>query len=165
MKEYVDLRTRIVEASTEEVFAVVCMIGGKVGWFSPRFLWRLRGWLDRLGGGPGPTPRRHPADLELGDPIDFWRVAAIETPHRLRLLTEMTQPGVGILEFEVTAIAPGADACRLSQTATFAPSGALGHIYWFALTPIHNYIFRRMIDGIARTAESTRVSSRGNASA
>lgn len=160
MTEYVDRRSRLVEASPEEVFAVVRMIGGKVGWFSPRWLWRLRGWMDRVGGGPGIRPRRDPIDIAPGDMIDFWRVTAVEPPQRLRLLTEMKMPGVGILEFEVDPVDPSGTASRLVQTATFAPAGILGHLYWALLLPVHHYIFGRMIAGIARTAESTRETSR-----
>lgn len=153
MTEYVDRRTQLVNATPDDVFAVVCRLGGDAGWFSPRWLWRLRGSLDRLGGGPGLTPRRDPVALEIGDTIDFWRVTAMETPERVRMLSEMKMPGVGILEFELTPADPSAGSCRLSQKATFAPTGLLGHLYWFSLSPIHSWIFRRMIDGIARTAE------------
>jgi hypothetical protein len=161
MTEYVDRRSRMIDAPVEDAFAVVCMIGGKLGWFSPRWLWQLRGWLDRLGGGPGITPRRDPVELEVGDMVDFWRVTAVDPPQRLRMLTEMRMPGVGILEFELEPISPDGRACRITQTATFAPSGVPGHLYWFALYPVHGVIFRRMIDGIARAAGAGRVAVSG----
>jgi hypothetical protein len=154
--EYVDRRTRLINAPPKDVFAVVCRLGGDAGWFSPRWLWRLRGWLDRLGGGPGLTPRRDAVTLEIGDTVDFWRVTALEPPERLRMLSEMKMPGVGILEFEMTPGDPSARSCRLCQKATFAPAGPLGHLYWFSLSPVHLWIFRRMINGIARTAEMER---------
>lgn len=160
MTEYVDRRTHIVDASCEDVFAVLCALGGERGWYSARWLWRLRAFLDRLFGGPGLAPRRHPEQVEVGDLIDFWRVTAIESPTRLRMLTEMKMPGVGILEFEVAgvdaAVDPSGASARLTQTATFAAKGLVGHAYWICLLPVHLYIFKRMIDGVARAAEGER---------
>ena len=152
MTEYVDRRSRMINAPIGDAFRVLGMIGGEIGWFSPRWLWRLRGWLDRMGGGPGLVPRRDPVRLQIGDLVDFWRVTAIEPPHRLRMLTELRMPGVGILEFELTPIDDV--TCRLSQTARFSPTNVFGHLYWLLLTPLHHYIFRQMINGIARRAES-----------
>jgi len=42
-----------VEASAEEVFGSVCRLGGRHGWYAADFLWRLRGLMDQLVGGPG----------------------------------------------------------------------------------------------------------------
>ncbi len=153
MTEYTDRRMQLIDAAPDVVFAVVCALGGDNGWYSPRWLWNLRGFLDRMAGGNGLVPRRHPRDLELGDPVDFWQVTSIEPPNRLRLLGEMKMPGVGIVEFEITPVGPGAATSRLSQTATFAPKGLLGHLYWIALLPVHYLIFRKMIEGIAREAK------------
>ncbi|MFW6136987.1 MAG: DUF2867 domain-containing protein, partial [Candidatus Aminicenantaceae bacterium] len=40
-------------ASAEEVFAAVSQIGGENGWFRYNWLWKLRGFIDILAGGPG----------------------------------------------------------------------------------------------------------------
>ncbi len=43
----------VCEAPPEAVFRAVCRIGGGHGWYAADGLWRLRGALDRLVGGPG----------------------------------------------------------------------------------------------------------------
>ena len=37
-------------------------------------------------------------------------------------------------------------------TAVFDPAGLLGRIYWYALYPLHQLVFRDMLKGIAREA-------------
>ncbi|MDZ4827591.1 MAG: DUF2867 domain-containing protein, partial [Actinomycetota bacterium] len=66
-------------APAADVFAVVCGIGGKRGWYVAEPLWSLRGGLDLLVGGIGlRRGRRHPDAVRVGDPLDFWRVEAFE---------------------------------------------------------------------------------------
>ena len=49
---------------------------GAIGYFYLNFLWTLRELLDWLVGGPGFTRgRRDPAELRLGDTIDYWTVS------------------------------------------------------------------------------------------
>lgn len=38
------------------------------------------------------------------------------------------------------------------QRATFRPKGLLGRIYWYALYPIHHFIFKRMAKKIVEKA-------------
>jgi hypothetical protein len=156
MNEYVDRRTRLIDAPPDEVFRIVCALGGDNGWHSPQWVWNLRGFVDRRVGGDGLVPRRHPEVLELGDLVDFWQVTVVEPPSRLRLLGAMKMPGLGIMEFKIMAVDASSTSTRLSQTATFAPKGPLGHLYWIALLPIHYFIFKRLIGGIAHEAERTR---------
>lgn len=130
---------------------VVSSIGGDTGWYYANSLWRLRGLLDRLVGGPGMRRgRRHPAELRIGDTLDFWRVVAIEPGRRLTLLAEMRLPGTAILEFEVSGDGPGS---RLVTTARFHPAGLPGLLYWQLLVPVHKQIFTRMPRAMARRAE------------
>ena len=49
------------------------------GWYSFPLGWRVRGWIDRLTGGPGPVRgRRDPDNLLPGDSLDWWRVEEVE---------------------------------------------------------------------------------------
>lgn len=139
-------------ATPEQVWDVVCSIGGKQGYFFGGKLWMLRGWMDKAVGGPGlRRGRRHPTDIRLGDTIDFWRVAAIEPGVRLTLVAEMRLPGEAALEFEVE---PGADCgSTLVTTARFHPRGLLGMLYWYSVIPFHNAIFTRMPRAMVRRAE------------
>lgn len=151
LPRYVDHRRRIVTATPAQAFAPISRIGGRVGWYAGDLLWRLRGLVDRLAGGPGMSRgRRDPGHCQVGDTIDCWRVEAIEPPRRLRLAAEMRLPGRAWLEFEVL---PRDDrTCELRQTATFEPRGIGGQLYWYALYPVHTVAFERMLAAIARRA-------------
>jgi hypothetical protein len=139
-------------ASAESLWKVVSSLGGDTGYYYANPLWRLRGLLDRFVGGPGMRRgRRHPAEVRVGDTVDFWRVAAVEPGRRLTLLAEMRLPGAAVLELEV--VPTGARTSRLLTTARFHPSGLLGLLYWNALVLAHNRIFRGMPRAIVRRAE------------
>jgi len=150
---FVDRRECVVEADGDPVFAAVCRIGGGHGWYAADALWHVRGWLDRLAGGPGlRRGRRDPERVGYGDALDFWRVADIEPGRRLRLRAEMRLPGEAELEFLLEPVSGG--ATRLVQTARFAPRGLLGLLYWYAVTPLHAPVFKGMLAGIRREAEA-----------
>lgn len=93
--------------------------------------------------------RRDPEQLRVGDTLDFWRVEVYEPPRRLRLQAEMKVPGRAWLEFEV---AGDERQCTIRQTAIFDPVGLFGIVYWYALYPLHQFIFSGMLRNIARTA-------------
>jgi len=147
-----DERTIDVAASAGAVYAAVCRIGGRHGWYAAEWLWRLRGLLDRLVGGPGlRRGRRHHERLRYGDALDFWRVAGVEPDRRLLLLAEMRLPGEAWLEFRIE---PDGDHTRLTQTARFRSRGLFGLLYWYAVLPFHGIVFRGMLRGIRRFAEN-----------
>jgi hypothetical protein len=136
-----------VTASPKDAFAPIHRIGGTRGWYYANWLWHLRGRLDRLVGGTGlRRGRRDPETLRVGDPVDCWRVEAIEPDRRLRLAAEMKLPGHAWLEFEVTGDATGS---VIRQTATFDPVGLLGRAYWYSVFPLHQFVFAGMLQGIA----------------
>jgi uncharacterized protein YbjT (DUF2867 family) len=117
------------------------------------------GWLDRLVGGPGlRRGRRDPERVAYGEALDFWRVTDIEAGKRLRLRAEMRLPGDAQLSFELEPL-PG-DRTRLVQTARFKPKGLLGILYWYAVLPLHGFVFQGMIRGIRDHAESKETPSR-----
>jgi len=155
-----DRREQVVQADTRRVFATVCRIGGDEGYHAADWLWRLRGVLDHLAGGPGlRRGRRHPEALGYGDALDFWRVTGFEPDRRLELQAEMKLPGVATLTFEVEPA--GAGGSRLIQTARFRPRGLAGLAYWYAVAPLHHYVFNGMIRGIARTASQASAQTTG----
>jgi len=144
-------RTRCA-ASAEAVFDVVCALGGDAGWPAGDALWQLRGLIDRVFGGVGMRRgRRHPRQLHIGEPLDFWRVEALEPPHLLRLRAEMKLPGTAWLQFEVL---PDVDGARVEQTAFFDPHGLFGYLYWYAFLPFHRFIFPGLIRAVRRSAET-----------
>jgi uncharacterized protein YbjT (DUF2867 family) len=152
---FVDRREIEVAASPNDVFATLSQIGGETGWYGLDWLWRLRGLLDHLFGGPGlRRGRRDAARVAFGDAIDFWRVTGVEPGRRLALRAEMRLPGAAVLEFVVEPL-PGRDGwARLVQTARFLPRGLLGLCYWYAVLPLHGFVFGRMLAGIRAAAEA-----------
>ena len=108
--------------------------------------------MDLLVGGVGVRRgRRHPVEIRVGDTLDFWRVELFEDNHLLRLAAEMRVPGRAWLEFEVTHT-NGISTVR--QTAIFDPSGLFGLMYWYALYPLHQFVFAGMLRNICREIES-----------
>ena len=152
-----DRKRRRVKASPERMFDAIRELGGEQGWLAGNWLWQLRGLMDRAVGGTGMRRgRRHPRELRVGEPIDFWRVEALEEPHLLRLRAEMKLPGSAWLQFEVL---PDPMGSRVEQTAFFDPDGLLGYLYWYAVLPFHRFIFPGMIDALKARAESAESAS------
>src|SRR6266705_152673 len=139
-----------VAASPEQTFAPIQRIGGKTGWYYANGFWRLRGLIDNVVGGVGlRRGRRDPIQLAVGDTLDFWRVEAFEQDRLLRLSAEMKTPGRIWLQFEVDGDQSGT---TLRQTAIFDPHGLAGLAYWYALYPVHYFIFEGMLRRIGQAA-------------
>ena len=133
-------------------FDPITRIGGQVGWYAGDRFWKVRGFLDTLRGGVGlRRGRRDQVDLRTGDTIDFWRVESFEADRLLRLAAEMKIPGRLWLQFEVSS---NGDGTEIRQTTVFDPAGYVGLAYWYLFSPIHHFVFSRMLVGIARAAEA-----------
>jgi len=161
-----DAREVDVDVSPARAFAPIRRIGGANGWYSGDLLWRVRGWLDRLSGGPGMRRRRRACeDCTVGDLIDDWSVEAYEPDRRLRLTADFRLPGRGWLEFQVTPL-DGGRRSRIRQVATFDPRGVLGRLYWYAVYPFHAVVFGGLLRELAHratAAESDAEASRSPA--
>ncbi|TNE58451.1 MAG: DUF2867 domain-containing protein, partial [Bacteroidetes bacterium] len=69
-----DARSRPVP-DREQCLERIWSIGGARGWYYGNWLWRLRGFLDKVVGGVGlRRGRTDPNRIEAGDAVDFWRV-------------------------------------------------------------------------------------------
>ncbi|MCI5054493.1 MAG: SDR family oxidoreductase [Flavobacteriales bacterium] len=128
-----------------EITRKIWVIGGKNGWYYGNFLWKIRGYLDKLIGGVGlRRGRRSPSELKPGDALDFWRVLlADQEKCRLLLFAEMKLPGEAWLEFSI-------ENDRLHQKATFRPKGLAGRLYWQLTKPFHYFIFNGMLKEITK---------------
>ncbi len=151
-----DRHESVVQTTPDQVWAEVEQLGGEHGWHIPDVLWRTRGLLDRVVGGPGHLVHRGPGPLEPGVQVDSWVVAQVEhrTGHdEVVLRSTMRLPGEAIL---VITVQPGPDegTTRLTQTARFTPSGLLGLGYWGSMWPAHTAAFLAMHRGLARAAEA-----------
>jgi len=65
----------------------------------------------------------------------------------------MKVPGRAWLEFEVEPDGNGGSKVR--QTAIFDPAGIIGLAYWYALWPVHAYIFRGLVQRITDASDNT----------
>ncbi|MBD3869504.1 MAG: DUF2867 domain-containing protein [Acidobacteria bacterium] len=138
-------------AAPEELFRRVAALGGKRGWLSWNWAWQIRAVIDRILGGPGLQPgRRHPTDLAVDDPVDWWVVEEIRSPERLRLYSRMKLPGEGWLEFRVARTPSGGS--KLVQMALFEPSGLFGRLYWWGLYLPHRIILGGLAGEVVRAA-------------
>ena len=139
-KDIREVKTDDETATLNRIFS----IGGTTGWYYADFLWRIRGFLDKVFGGVGlRRGRRNMTELEAGDSVDFWRVLyADKDKKRLLLFAEMKLPGEAWLEFKIK------DGI-LHQEATFRPLGLSGRLYWYSVLPFHGLIFNGMLKKLA----------------
>lgn len=140
-------QTKISQETPEDLFKIILDLGGEAGWFSYSWAWRLRGFIDRLIGGPGLfRGKRSGKFLRVGDTIDFFRVEKIVLNRELLLRAEMKVPGKAWLRFELKPVSEGT---LITQTAYFQPHGLWGLIYWYSLYIPHYLIFKSLIKKIA----------------
>ncbi|MBN9395733.1 MAG: SDR family oxidoreductase [Candidatus Melainabacteria bacterium] len=145
---YRDFREIVVEQSPAEVWSRLELLGGGTGWYYGNWLWRLRGWMDRVIGGVGLTRgRRDNQRLYAGDALDFWRIMEVKDEKRLVLSAEMILPGRATLEFRLKDLGQG--RTRVQQIACYQPQGLLGLLYWWSVKPLHAFVFNGMLRGIA----------------
>lgn len=143
---------KVVEVENPEmVLDNIWAIGGENGWYYGNYLWKIRGFADRLFGGVGlRRGRTDPKRINTGDALDFWRVLYADKENkRLLLFAEMKLPGEAWLEFCIN------EKNELIQTATFRPKGIWGRLYWYAMLPFHYFIFDGMIRNISKTQPKT----------
>ncbi|MEY4492199.1 MAG: hypothetical protein RL085_610 [Actinomycetota bacterium] len=146
---YTDVRTVDSTQSAQQVFARIEAIGGDHGYSTATWAWQLRGLMDRLVGGVGlRRGRRDPDHLVVGEALDFWRVEEIKRPNLLRLRAEMKMPGRAWLEWSVIPNADG-KGCKVVQRAIYVPRGLWGHLYWWAVWPMHGLVFPSMAKNAA----------------
>jgi uncharacterized protein YbjT (DUF2867 family) len=137
-----DIRHKTVK-NRAKTLEKIWAIGGDTGWYVADFLWKIRGYIDKLVGGIGlRRGRTHPTKLQTGDALDFWRVIyANKDEGRLLLYAEMKLPGEAWLEFKMIKD-------QLYQRAVFRPKGLLGRLYWYSVLPFHGVIFKGMLKKI-----------------
>ncbi len=141
---YKDIRKREVD-NADFCIEKIWRIGGDTGWYYANWLWKLRGFIDKVFGGVGlRRGRTSMNNIQAGDTLDFWRVLyANKAEMRLLLFAEMKLPGEAWLEFKI-------QDNKLIQTATFRPKGLLGRLYWFGVLPLHGIVFGGMANRLSK---------------
>jgi hypothetical protein len=140
-REFRDYRTFATDLDADELYRRLARIGGEGGYGARvEALWRVRGLLDRLVGGPGLRRGRPLGDtLHEGDAVDFWRVDRAEPGERLCLVAEMLVPGEAHLDFRIESRDDG--GTTLHQLATLTNESLWSGLYWAAIEPIHDTVF------------------------
>ncbi|WP_029033669.1 SDR family oxidoreductase [Salinimicrobium terrae] len=138
-----DHREKKITGNPNSVLDNIWAIGGVRGWYYGNWLWKIRGFMDKMVGGVGlRRGRTHPHHINTGDTLDFWRVLAADKKNRrLLLYAEMKLPGEAWLEFKITE---RNGEHFLQQTATFRPNGLAGRLYWYTVLPFHFFVFEGM---------------------
>ena len=144
---YQDVRIMSIgDVPPYKIYNAIKSIGGRKGWFTFDFLWRIRGFLDKLAGGYGTAMgKRSISNLRVGDMLDVWKVVDLTENRRLLLEAQMKVFGRAWLEFKI-------EGDNLIQTAYHYPNGFLGRLYWYSMVPFHAVIFRDMIRSIIKQA-------------
>ncbi|MBS4062339.1 MAG: SDR family oxidoreductase [Bacteroidetes bacterium] len=152
---FTDKRLKEIEGNADEVLENIWSIGGDRGWYYGNWLWKMRGFLDKVLGGVGlRRGRTNPHTINTGDTLDFWRVlAADKSNKRLLLYAEMKLPGEAWLEF---SIIEKNGKNYLQQNATFRPKGLAGRLYWYSVLPFHFFVFDGMAENILKAGKSTK---------
>jgi hypothetical protein len=148
--KFVERRTISVDTTQSDLYKIIGSIGGPNGWFWGDWMWRFRGALDKLVGGPG-LRRGKVAfnDIVVGQRLDFWTVVRVVPGERVTLRADMRLPGEAWLDLRARSTDLGA---AVDQTVAFDARGVFGLVYWFGLYPVHVIVFRGMLRGIASRA-------------
>ncbi len=145
----------ITQKEASALFSCFCRVGGKEGWFSNNWLWRLRGIIDKMLLGVGSSRgRRSQTTLKVNDVIDFWRVEDLKKNKRLLLRAEMKMPGKAWLEFQIQDVGYQR---KLSISAYFHIQNLGGKLYWYFFLPFHRFIFNGLIKQIEKRSVSSFV--------
>lgn len=147
--KYTFMNRQIIDISgvdRKAVYSSFTSLGGKKGWLVYNYLWQLRGMIDKLIGGVGLRGRKSSTQLNMGDVVDFWKVADIRLNRSLLLKAEMKIPGDAWLEFKI-------ENNEFIQSAYYLPKGFFGGLYWYFFIPFHFFIFKDMANKIVSDAK------------
>ncbi len=126
---FIDHRAVEVNLPAKKIMAVVQRFDKDGDWLFANWLWRLRGALE------GKKDKFYEVDFQSENLIVFR--------------SKLKSPGDGWMEWRV-------EEGTLIQTAYFAPRGLGGFLYWYALMPFHQYLFRGLMKTIIAEADDRR---------
>ena len=145
--QFISIYSLSTRKSAPSLFDNMCKIGGKDGWFRNNWMWRLRGWVDRILLGVGTARGRKSSQwIEANDVIGFFRVENIKRNELLLLRAEMKLPGRAWLEFCIENQPNGGNL--ISVSAYFQTRSTFGKVYWYLFLPFHHIIFKNLLEDI-----------------
>ncbi len=145
--EFISRYSRNTRKNAHSLFQNICKIGGKDGWFRNNWMWRLRGWVDRILMGVGTARGRKSSQwIDINDVIDFFRVENIVKDELLLLRAEMKLPGRAWLEFRINRVTEGNQV--LTVIAYYQTKTIFGKVYWYLFLPFHDIIFKDLLKEI-----------------
>jgi len=149
-----------VQVPSERIAALrvdLTQCGGDLGWYGPRWPWRLRVFLGRLFGEDLCLHR--PEQFHVGSVADWWTIERLNADC-LVLGTTAWFFGDAWLGYFVMSGPRSMTAgrvrsqARLVQVAAFRPRGIPGFVYWRLLWPVHRWVFRSMVNHRVRRARA-----------
>ncbi|MBA3025825.1 MAG: SDR family oxidoreductase [Sulfurimonas sp.] len=149
-------RVKLINATdADKIFKECLKIGGKHGYWSPKWMWAIRAFLDKLIGGTGLESGRQTKEkkIRVGERIDFWIVSDyLDTPEFkvFTLKARLKSPGSSWLQFALQK--SNENEWKFHLRAYFRPKGIKGYLYWYSLWIVHKYIFSAMINNIIKEA-------------
>jgi hypothetical protein len=149
-------RSKLINATdADKVFKECLKIGGKHGYWSPKWMWAIRAFLDKLIGGTGLESGRQTKEkkIRVGERIDFWIVSDYLDTEELKVFTlkaRLKSPGSSWLQFALQK--SNEQEWKFFVRAYFRPKGFKGYLYWYSLWIVHKYIFTAMINNIVKEA-------------
>ncbi len=147
--KFVERRSVLVDGDQVTINRLLLHVGGPHGWFWGDWLWKLRGVIDRLFGGPGLRSGETKYPPKANSILDFWTVVRV-TDSCLILHADMKLPGEAWLKLSTRTVD---GKTYVDQTAAFDPKGLVGILYWVLLYPMHILVFGGMLKGIKRSIE------------
>ncbi|MFC1606699.1 DUF2867 domain-containing protein [Candidatus Latescibacterota bacterium] len=138
----------LTDKTASALYDSICTIGGRDGWFSNNWMWRLRGFMDRIFMGVGDIRgRRSHQTVKINDVIGFWRIEDLQQDKRLLLRAEMKLPGMAWLEF---LIHDQGDKRKVTVIPFHFTKTFGGKLYWYFFLPFHGIIFNNLIKQIEK---------------
>jgi len=142
---------RKAKCPVNKLFNILMDVGSDKGWYYANWLWKFRGFIDRLIGGIGYRKgRSNEKEININDQIDFWRVEEYRQFEIIRLRAEMKIFGFGWLELKT--FVTGDNCSRLKISSFYYPRGVFGYIYWLITYPFHIIVFNGMARAITKKA-------------
>jgi len=147
-KMFVDTKKIVIRGKASDVWKALSSIGNETDWYGTQWLWEVRAFLDSvIAGGYYKRGRTNENALVVGDQIDWWHIHAVRNNELLVLKAKMNLPGVAFLEYSLKPLR--GNRCQISQTVRFIPKGLTGEAYWYAIKPLHDFVFASMLHGLA----------------